>query len=236
MRDSHPHVSRSKNVDVQETDIFSLSGSQLDDYLDWYEDTWVEESRVYTLRKRYDVSEQLEALFPIGRPEKAPPSRVDKDQSEQAIQDALLQKLTSNQAHLNFRKIVPNAKPLGDEDEKLRRIGSFYKRYKRVEDIPANAKSFYEAAADYACLSLDSLVKAVYSLEVALIGKRRRDKKNGVVSDEEEEGSEDETEDGPENELEDDVEAEQEQGEVEDPEDGALSDKEDGDDEDDENE
>ena len=204
-RESNPRVSRSRNINVQETDILSLSGHQLDEYLDWYEDTWVEEGRLFA-RHRHDLMEQVERLFPIGRPEKSSSSKFDQEPSEQALQNAALQKLTSNQAHLKLRRVISNAKSINDGSEQTRRIGTFYKRYKHIGDLPPNAKAFYEAAADFACISLDSLVKAVYFTEVGIISKRRRDKKNGLASDGEQ-SSEEETEEETEEEMHDPLES-----------------------------
>ena len=203
-RDKDPQVQRSGNIHVQETDIFSLSQTQLDEYLDWYEGTWVEEDRSNN-DPGQDVLVQMKSLFPIGRPSKSAIPHTSREDLDTTEQDAVVQKLTLNQAHLKLRTIAPYTKAVSDWEKEPRRIGSHYKRYKHVKDLPATAKVFFEAAAEYACIPLEYLVRAVYSIEVALISKRTKDKKNGLVGDEEESSSENEMEDEIESDLEDDA-------------------------------
>ena len=168
-RDKDPWVRRSKNIDVQETDIHSMSGSQLDEYLDWFEETWNEEDESDNGPGDQDILGQLEALFPTGRPVK--PAVISKKDSQTAELDATIQKLTATATHLKLRQIIHESKATRSSDPKPRRICSYYKPYKSVEGLPAAAKAFFTAAAQYAGISPEYLVAAVYSIEVALVRK-----------------------------------------------------------------
>ncbi len=41
-------IGSQRAVELKEQDVFQLSASELDDYMDWYQQTWVETSRRFT--------------------------------------------------------------------------------------------------------------------------------------------------------------------------------------------
>ena len=149
-----------------------MSGEQLDEYLDWYEKTWVQEEPREPNSRR--LPQPLLDMFPTGRPDGSSPAKVNIDQEAKDNQLALSLALTTTVGSLKLRGIV------SEEDEEnsekaVKRIGSFYKRYRNIEDLPSPAKTFYEAAARSVGISLSTLVLAVFQMEVKL--EKLRDKK-----------------------------------------------------------
>lgn len=155
-------IGRGNEMSVNEHDIMNMSGEKLDEYLDWSEKTWVDESRE---PKKHDLPKQLLDMFPTGRFDGSP--QVQTNFGEEAKMHGLFsyEKLKNVQKHLRMKKVISEK----DEGEKsqniIRRIGSFYKRYKKVEDLPPQAELFYETAASLISTSKTVLVQAVYRTE-----------------------------------------------------------------------
>lgn len=153
-------------VHVNEHDVFNLSNQQIDAYLDWYEKTWIDpESKEH--QTRY-ISQELLDMFPTGRADGiGPVPPVDQKAGAKWEQDTLVEKLIAVQKSLKTRSVISKARE-GKQQEPVNRIGSSYQAYRRVSDLPHQARSFYEAAAKIAGISLSTLVTAVYKLELRL--------------------------------------------------------------------
>ncbi|KAL9627709.1 MAG: hypothetical protein Q9204_006384, partial [Flavoplaca sp. TL-2023a] len=118
------HLERGNEIKVEEKDVFDLSNDQMDEYLDWFERTWVDEERARNHPRGYP--EQLLDMFPTGR-EDPGPARPGTQEENQADDEALERKLRTMQEHLKVRKVI------SDRDAKksrlpVNRIGSYYKR------------------------------------------------------------------------------------------------------------
>ncbi len=74
-----------------------------------------------------------------------------------------------------MRAVSPRADSAGTEP--LKRLGSDYCAYREVDDLEGHTKRFYEVAAEVAGLSIQDLVRAVYSLEQMLITWQRKEKR-----------------------------------------------------------
>ncbi|KAL8753431.1 MAG: hypothetical protein Q9199_005050 [Rusavskia elegans] len=164
-------LGRGNEIRVEEKDIFNLSNDQMDEYLDWFEKTWVDEERARNHPRGYP--EQLLNMFPTGRQD-AGPTRSTAQAEYQANDEALEQKLKTVQGQLKVRKII------SDRDARtgrlpVNRIGSYYKRYRKVEELSATARSFHETAAGLVAMKLSSLLVAVMQVEQKLIRLRKRD-------------------------------------------------------------
>ena len=150
-------------LNFNEHDAMAMSDEQMDHYLDWYEKTWIDsEEKEHTFRS---LPQELLDMFPTGRPNVSittvPPKKNPEKQTEH---EALIQRVLSAQKSLKTRGIVSEGK-VGKQTKRVRRIGSSYKRYRRVEDLPDYAKAIYEATAKLAGLSLQTLVLAVFRME-----------------------------------------------------------------------
>ncbi len=165
-------LGRGNEIYVNENDVMAMSGEQLDDYLDWYEKTWVKDEPQEPHSQR--IPQQLLNLFPTGRPDGSSPAKVDFNEEAKANQIALNQKLENVQGSLKLRSVVSEESEESSE-KSVKRIGSFYKRYRNVEELSPQAKTFYDAAASLAGVSLSTLLLAVLQLERKLELLREKD-------------------------------------------------------------
>ena len=155
-------LGRGNEINVNENDIMDMSGEQLDEYLDWYEKTWVKEDSQQSSARR--IPQPLLDMFPTGRPDGSSPVKVDFRQEAQADRIGLDQMLNTAVGSLQFRGIVLE-ESADSSDDSVRRIGSFYKRYRTIEDLSPQARMFYEAAANSVGTSLTTLTIAVFQME-----------------------------------------------------------------------
>ncbi|KAL1985585.1 hypothetical protein VTN96DRAFT_7565 [Rasamsonia emersonii] len=147
---------RGKEILVDEKDVFKMTTQQLDDYLDWYENSWLD-SR---------VSNPLADMFPTGRTGVEGPAEPAVKIDEEDI-DAKLRTVISQ---LRPAKVVsPEDATNGDgeqDDDSIPRPGSSYRFYRTESSLPETARVFYETAARLSGLSLDSLIRAVFQTEL----------------------------------------------------------------------
>ncbi|TAQ91213.1 hypothetical protein B7494_g399 [Chlorociboria aeruginascens] len=115
---------------VTDADILSMSGKKLDEYLDWYQSTWTDD-------RDPKMAEQMLQLFPLSDLPPKVPEISDHDYGVNKIKEV--------HKSLIVRKLVPL--PVDDEDDDIKRPGEFYRRYRSIDDLPADAKAFYEIAA-----------------------------------------------------------------------------------------
>lgn len=140
-------------MNLHERDVFKMSGNQLDQYLDWYQDSFIED--VLPVQDQFRT--ELYRLFPIDQNPNSSsnnassgPGHKEKLEVVKAVHSSLLPQL---------------AIPEGNEEPDTVRPGEKYKYYKKVEDLPERARRFYEEAAKVAGLSMDMLVMAVFFAE-----------------------------------------------------------------------
>ena len=167
-------LERGKALTLSEEDVFTMTGNQLDHYLDWYQQTWLDSDSQSHHPKR--LPPQLLDMFPTGT---LPPPQQTSTQESQADQAALAQKLQIVQASLKQRGMISEASAAKATTEPVRRIGSAYKRYRGVGELEGRARTFYEAVAGAVGVSLGVLVRAVGAWERRMVdlgeeGRRRR--------------------------------------------------------------
>ncbi|KAK8172630.1 RNA polymerase I-specific transcription initiation factor Rrn7, partial [Phyllosticta citrichinensis] len=166
---------------VADKDVMRMEGKELDDYLNWYEDMFVD-PRAESLPRVNEFRKSLFNMFPTGQPagqEREPlPSGPDEKQMADA-QDDRIRAVQGATAPLDA---VPAA---AEDAEKVWRPGSLYKRYRQPEDLGGTAKMFYEAVAKQAGMSLNGLVKAVFGVERKLerwVDKERKREADAVLT------------------------------------------------------
>ena len=171
-----PHNSGNE-IMITEDDVFNMSNTQLDNYMDWYEKMWVdEEGREPSARS---MPQQMLDMFPTGRPDGPATAPNDLRQESKDDQNAVVAKLMAVQNNLKTRGIVSEERE-SQQPNSVRRIGSMYKRYRREEDLPPQARIFYTAAARMGGMSVPTLVKAVFKTELAL--QRWKDEQDSMES------------------------------------------------------
>ena len=204
------HLPRGTEIHVTEKDIMSMTGDQMDDYLDFYERTFVDEERVEN--KKDGIPKHLLDMFPTSRADGSAPYPYDYKgnmRREQASIDEIVKSVVGS---LQVRPIVNNGDDGDDDDDESEaKIGSFYVRYRRVENPDGNeqAKIFHKTVAHRVRITLETLLVAVSQMERKLMRCREKEVKEGRMTDEDdgEDDGEDEEEqmDDVENDNEDEV-------------------------------
>ena len=71
------HLERGSEINVTEKDVMNMTGEQLDEYIDWYERTFVDEPRAE--EKARALPKQLLDMFPTGRIDGSDPTPYSHD-------------------------------------------------------------------------------------------------------------------------------------------------------------
>lgn len=156
---SEGQLGRGNEMNVREKDVMNkLTTSQLDEYLDWAERTLVDPEPP----RKGRLPKQLLDMFPTGRLDGSSAMELsfeDETRTDQISSESMLEACMKS---LKIRNICP-------EDEKgegeRRRLGSFYKRYRKAEDLTPSARKFHEAVASLLYISLNTLLVAVLQVE-----------------------------------------------------------------------
>ncbi|KAL8974578.1 MAG: hypothetical protein Q9197_001199 [Variospora fuerteventurae] len=159
-------------VKVIEADSFKLSGHQIDEYLDWFEKSFIDEERARKHPRGYP--DQLLDMFPTGRPGMSTNTSVSPAVQHQDDEEALQRKLKAVQGSLKVREVTSDSDDATKDGDTVNRIGSFYKRYRKFEELSPAAKAFHEAAAKSVAIKLPSLLVAVQQIEHKLLSWRRK--------------------------------------------------------------
>ncbi|KAK5121594.1 hypothetical protein LTR85_004766 [Meristemomyces frigidus] len=147
-------------MDFTQGDTLQVADDQLDQYMDWFEQNVAsEEIRQHgKAGKDADFRRTMFQLFPAGRDSVQPtPTLLAAANPDEVVAERLRQM----QSALKTRRVI---EPTAGARE-VNRTGSFYRRYRIVEDLEGTAKSLYERASRLAGLSLDSMVRAVFLVE-----------------------------------------------------------------------
>lgn len=129
-------------IRLNDHDVFHMEPDQLDQYMDWYESSWLD-----NYRSKHPVAD----LFSPSRPEP-----LNQPQSESSDPNEALERV------LKSVMVALGPAPVNPSEEADRiRPGSWYRRYRWESQLPETARRFYEIAADLASISLLTLVRAV---------------------------------------------------------------------------
>ena len=171
------HLQRGTEIKITEVDAMQMSDEQLDDYMDYYERTFIDPDSI-----EQKLPKELLDMFPTGRLDGSEPVSYSYQEQFAKEQKAVEEKLDAVIGSMRLRSVISK-----ENEESVRRIGSVYKRYRRAEDLDGYAKVFYEKVADMVGVKLETLVLAVGQMERLLIKWREAKVKEGL----EEEGEED---------------------------------------------
>ena len=152
---------KGEEVEVTDSDVFNMSNAQLDQYMDWYQRTWAKPSS--EVAEDTNVGKEILDMFPL----KSLPAREELQATAQddELEQARLQMVSDVHSEIKIQRPISDeeAEQLGDTV--ISRPGMRYIRYRTIEELEGPAKTFYEAAAEVACLSVKSLVRAVMQTE-----------------------------------------------------------------------
>lgn len=178
------HLERGSEINVTERDVMNMTGEQLDEYMDWYERTFVDESRVEG--KARGLPKQLLDMFPISHIDGSSPTPYRHDQMAADEQGNTDKRLNLVMGKLRWRNVVSDdSEDSAGVHEDSTRIGSFYKRYRTVEDLTPHAKAFHDAVAEAIGVRLQTLLLAVGQVERNLVKWREAKVKADKEEDDE---------------------------------------------------
>ncbi|KAF2101869.1 hypothetical protein NA57DRAFT_53814 [Rhizodiscina lignyota] len=159
---------------LKESDIMSMSRDEMDQYLDWYGHTWASDE-ISGFEKDAEFRKEMLAMFPVDRKitgaafsSSTTRSRSSAAGTSQAQgRDEVTGKLQAAMTSLKVQEAVLDEEIL-DERATVNRPGSYYKQWRRVEDLTEHSKVFADAVAKLIGISVERLIKDVFRTEMKL--------------------------------------------------------------------
>lgn len=141
---------------ISEIDVLKMADSAIDDYLDYFHKTWtVDDPQARDEDADFRIA--LLDMFPVGQSTSTSSCNIN-------ISKLRSHKIKVVQRSLKLRRVVTKEQDHTLE-KKVVRPGSMDQRYRHATDLDGYAKAFYTAAAEFAGLDLQSVVRAVYLTE-----------------------------------------------------------------------
>jgi len=160
---------------LKEKDVFSMSGDQMDQYLDFYLSNFLDETHIEANEANDDFRNAMYGMFPVTTG--IAPS--ENRQSDDTGSEKQLETVRAVQGRMRTNQVVAD----GEEDPGMQRPGQSYMSYKKASNLPEHADVFFEEVARVAGLELHMLVNAVFFTErrVEKWKTARREGKEPVV-------------------------------------------------------
>lgn len=156
----------------EEKDVFDLLPEQLDQYLDFYADSFLDPLEIQRLRGTSDFHNTLYNMFPIEGEESQRQGQPSNELHE--IEEFDMVKAVH---HL----MRPNSFQAHDDQSVFTKPGQQYPIWKHEEEVPERARIFYEAVGKIAGFSMEQMVSAVSATEVKInkywLAAQRRQRK-----------------------------------------------------------
>ncbi|KAL5117806.1 hypothetical protein ACEQ8H_004280 [Pleosporales sp. CAS-2024a] len=153
---------------LQEEDVFKMGPEQLDQYLDFYADTFIDDAEVQRTKDNDDFRNALYDMFPIEGNEHRPPIQVSTGLSHERML------ATVRAVHGSMKTAA-----VADDDSDILRPGQMYRVWRNKEEMPERAIPFIEEAARLAGFSFGMLINAVFFTE-ARVERWRRKQREGT--------------------------------------------------------
>ena len=190
-------------IHVQDKDILDMTEQQLDQYLDWYQLTFIKtDDNTQNLQQQESpgIHKEILDMFPLQPVQERTKSREDDEQNRIMEEARVEERVREVQSSLKTRRVISQ-----EEEEKrdldILRPGARYARFARVADLHRAAEVsgdgenaieiFHGEAASTACLSVKALLLAVNRTEEIierwLVSRRREE----VFADEDFESGQD---------------------------------------------
>jgi RNA polymerase I-specific transcription initiation factor RRN7 len=170
-KEGNPGLTTEDLTKLTESNVFDMQPNQLDQYLDFYADTFLDNAEIQRTSENSTFRSQLYGWFPIEGETQHPPVQLSDRPSH-------LQKLETVRAvHGKMKTRVA----VGEEEAEpsTTRPGQMYPLWKKEQDVPERAKVLYEEAARIAGLSMNLMVSAVFFTEMR-VEKWRKKQKDGT--------------------------------------------------------
>jgi RNA polymerase I-specific transcription initiation factor RRN7 len=150
---------------LQEDDVFQLLPKQLDQYLDFYNATFLDEAETQRTKYNDGFKNALYDMFPIENAGREPTTQP----KEASTHEQKLETVRAVHGSMKTRAVVRD----DQEEADVLRPGQSYPMWKKVEDVPGRAAVFYDEAARLAGFSMEMLVTAVFTTECRIEQWRR---------------------------------------------------------------
>ena len=155
---------------IEDEDVLRLSGKELDDYLDWYEGTWIEPDRGQSrgLGKRDNVFN----LFPLDQANRSTQPlhayRNHTRKERDSVSKMVRQVANAMTVGSTSKTSLASAASMVDDLS-----GTEYIQYRQSDELNARALAFHQATAQLAAIRLETLLLAVTQLEYRLVALQR---------------------------------------------------------------
>ncbi|KAF2628979.1 hypothetical protein BU25DRAFT_25033 [Macroventuria anomochaeta] len=151
---------------LEEKDVFDMAPDRLDQYLDFYADTFLDNAEIQRTKDTDDFRNAIYGMFPIaGTPTAS--ANLSPDGLQKKDDMAMVRAVHGSM----------QARTTVEDDEVgtgILRPGQSYRPYRKEKDLPEHAKAFYEEVVKLAGLSMDMLMMAVFFTEARIEKWRRK--------------------------------------------------------------
>lgn len=177
-------MSRGREIDITDQDVFRMTASQLDQYMDWYQRAWVNPQ----VENEDTPNKEILNMFPLPEmPSEAvlPDQRATEEAKEE---EPISMRLKAIHSNLKVRNAISDNQTEDLKTEVLRPGETYHLCRWTAEDIGSDGptsrvskteRTFFEAAAEVSGMSLRDLILAVKQTERRIArwldDKRRED-------------------------------------------------------------
>ncbi|EPQ67570.1 60S ribosomal protein L40 [Blumeria graminis f. sp. tritici 96224] len=141
---------KGEELNVRDTDVWNMDDVKIDQYLDWFQKSWLDE-------RKPKISELILDHFPL--------------QSQRSYEEEIgeTERRFDKQILIQEASILqtPSSSIEYDKSKNLR-PGAMYIRYRALGDLTEEAKNFYGHAASKVGVSTSFLVRAVFQMEIQI--------------------------------------------------------------------
>ncbi|KIW94805.1 uncharacterized protein Z519_04782 [Cladophialophora bantiana CBS 173.52] len=184
--DDHNALKPGSEIHVTDNDVLDMTDQQLDQYMDWYQQTWItgKHAAHSDQAKEQGIEKDILDMFPLHDVPERVKTLAENRKADEEEDSRLRARIVEVQSSLKSRRAIS----LEEESERgldILRPGSRYPRYPKIEDLDrepdggAVVKAFHEEAAETACLSVKALLLAVNrteeKVEQWLVDRRREE-------------------------------------------------------------
>ena len=164
-RGDEKHFNTEELYMLEEKEVFSMSSNQLDRYLDFYTDTFLDEAEIQRTKDSDEFRHALYEMFPIDGKDQQPRCQLSETLPHQERLEVV------KVVHSSMEPVA--AVPEEEAGSSVLRPGERYQSWKREQDVPGQAKKFFEEEAKLAGFSMDMFVMAVFFTETRIARWRK---------------------------------------------------------------
>lgn len=147
-------------INLEEQDVFGMTGAQLDQYLEFYMNNFLDEIPPEKNESSSNFRNALHDMFPI---------TTDCQPQLDQVSVRLANQVNLSTVKEVHKRIKPAHAVVEEERSGVQRPGQRYTLYETESRLPAEAKKFYREAAGVTGLTIEMLIMAVCSTEKKIL-------------------------------------------------------------------